>query len=386
MRVIICGAGIAGLTLAWWLRQSGWDVLLVDDADGPRGDDHMVHLTRPGYDVIARMGLIAELRSIEHHIPEITYVRRDGQPRGRLRRPAFEATLDRREATVMRGDLEQVLRTALNGLVTIEFGTTVRVVRQTADEVGVVLSDGTRERADLLVGADGLRSRIRRLVFGPEDLILRPLGYETAAYKFKDDAIDREIDGRFTVLSAPGRQACIYPLGDGLLATSLAHQTVDRPLRGNASTLLHEVYGDMGWIIHDVVSHCPAMPLHNQVAHVDLDRWSRGRVTLVGDAGLAVSSLTGWNTPLAMASAFALTVALYEQHDLRTALNSYETAMRPAVQRHQSIARKAAKWVVPRHQWQITTRDALVAAAGLPSLSRLLRPVMTRASKSIAPL
>jgi 2-polyprenyl-6-methoxyphenol hydroxylase-like FAD-dependent oxidoreductase len=166
MRGIICGAGIAGLSLAWWLDRAGWDVLVIERTLGLRDEGYMIDFLSSGYDVAELMGLIPRLKEIHYPIPEMIYVDRNGRRVAGLDYKLFYQLQKGRVFNCMRGDLERVLFEELPESVDVRFGLTIDQVKPSEEYVEVLLSNEEHERADLLVGADGIHSRVRKLVFG----------------------------------------------------------------------------------------------------------------------------------------------------------------------------------------------------------------------------
>ena len=383
MKAIICGAGIAGLTLAWWLERAGWDVIIVERAPGPRAAGYMMDFYGSGYDVAELMGLLPELEAIHHAIPELAYVDRDGGRVAGISYATFSRIQRGRLRNVMRGDLERMLLTALPPAVEIRYGRSIDAVELHDEHVAVLLTDGARERADLLVGADGIHSRVRRLVFGAEQRFVRELGAHTAAYIFADGALRDSLEGRFKMISAPGREAGFYPLPAGQVAAFFVHRASDAALPESPRAELARVYGDLGWTVPAALRHCPESIYYDRVAQVEMPHWSQGRVVLVGDACQAVSLLAGQGASMAMGGAYVLAQMLAERTTVERALARYEARMKPAIGRKQAIGRRTANWIVPRRQWHITLRNTLLQLGEMPGLAWMLRPVLSAGSESV---
>jgi 2-polyprenyl-6-methoxyphenol hydroxylase-like FAD-dependent oxidoreductase len=385
MRVIICGAGIAGLSLAWWLDRDGWDVLVIERAPGLRDEGYMIDFLGSGYDVAELMGLIPRLEEIHYPIPEIMYVDRNGRRVAGLEYGLFHRLQDGRLLSFMRGDLERVLFEELPESVEVRFDLTIDEVQLGEEHVEVLLTDGEWQRADLLVGADGIHSRVRELVFGDENRFLRPLGFHTAAYIFEDGDLRKDLGGDFRMLSAPNRQVGLYPIRDGRVASFFVHRVPDNALPSSYCEELERVYGELGWIVPDALRHCRDHSgiYYDQVAQVEMFRWSQGRVTLVGDACQAVSLLAGQGASMAMGGAYLLAQELRAHGPVPERLAGYEARLRPVIERKQAAGRRTADWLVPPSQWRITARKAILRLAGLPGLSWLLRPVLASGTESV---
>jgi 2-polyprenyl-6-methoxyphenol hydroxylase-like FAD-dependent oxidoreductase len=376
VKAVICGAGIAGLTLAWWLRHDGWQVRIVEQAPGPRAGGYMMDFFGAGFDVAEVMGLRPALRAVHSGITEVRYLDPDGRRTGGFAYESFARLFDGRVFSFMRGDLEHALHKALGGAVDVRYGTSVERVVDTGEVLQIVDTHGETEAADLLVGADGLHSRIRALVFGDEERFLRPLGYHAASYRFVDESLRAEVGERAVLVEVPGRQAGVYPTTYGDLACTLIHRACDPARPADPVAAIRTTYADLGPLVAAALRRCPpADRLYSDVvAQVEMPSWHRGRVALVGDACQAVSLMAGQGASLAMAGAYALAAQLADQRDVTAALSGYERRMRPVVADTQRSGRRTANWLVPATQWRITARNAALALAGLPGISGLLRP------------
>jgi 2-polyprenyl-6-methoxyphenol hydroxylase-like FAD-dependent oxidoreductase len=385
MRVVICGAGIAGLSLAWWLDRDGWDVLVIERAPGLRDEGYMIDFLGSGYDVAELMGLTPRLVGIHYPVPKIAYVDQNGRRVAGLDYELFHRRQSGRLLNFMRGDLERVLFEELPGSVEVRFGLTIDEVEPEEGQVEVLLSDGERERADLLVGADGIHSRVRKLVFGEEHQFLRPLGLHTAAYVFEDKDLRRDLAGDFRMLSVPGRQVGLYPIREEKVASFFVHRTRAKELPSSYCEELERVYGDLGWLVPNALRHCGDNlgVYYDQVSQIEMPRWSRGRVTLVGDACQAVSLLAGQGASMAMGGAYLLARELSDNGPVRKCLAAYEARLKPTIEQKQAAGRRTADWFVPPSRRRIAARNSALRLAGLPGLSWLLRPVLRSGTESV---
>ena len=387
MKAIICGAGIAGLTLAWWLERDGWEVSLVERASGPRDEGYMIDFVGSGYDVAELMGLLPQLAEIHTRNAVVRYVEPDGTGRGRIDYDRLAQAFDGRAFTFMRPDLERVLLGQLGEGVTIHYGLTVDVVDEVEGGVVATFSDGRSETADLLVGADGIHSRVRDLVFGPEEPLVRYLGYHTASYVFTDDDLRAEVGEQFMLVAAPGRQAGIYPTNDGRLAAWLVHRSPDPTIPADPVAAIKSTYGDLGSLVWRALAHCPSGSglYYDQVAQIEMDGWTRGHVTLVGDACQAVSLMAGQGASMALGGAYVLAEELRRDGSIAEASLRYEQRMRPFIRDKQRAGRRTARWLVPDSRWRLRVRGLIFSAARLPGLPKLMRPVLKATSGSVVP-
>ena len=214
--VLISGAGIAGPSLAFWLTKNGYRVIVVEIADGIRPGGQTVDLRGAGGDVVERMGLMPQMRAhaLEQH--GVAWVASDGSRRAEMPVTAFDGNGLVSKLEILRGDLVDVLYQATKDSVEYRFNTRISALSQDDDGVDVTLADGTKLRADLVVGADGPHSAVRGMVFGPEDQFVSPLGGYNAWFTAPDHV---GLDGWYLMYLAPGGlNASMRPSHDPAMA------------------------------------------------------------------------------------------------------------------------------------------------------------------------
>lgn len=167
--VLISGAGIAGPALAYWLTRNGYRVVVVESAPGIRPGGQTVDLRGAGAEVIRRMGLLEEMQRRSLDQRGIAWVKSNGRRRAEMPVEAFDGNGMVSKLEILRGDLVDVLYDATSSAVEYRFGTRISELDPRDDGVVATLTDGTQLTADLVVGADGPHSVVRRLIFGPEE-------------------------------------------------------------------------------------------------------------------------------------------------------------------------------------------------------------------------
>jgi 2-polyprenyl-6-methoxyphenol hydroxylase-like FAD-dependent oxidoreductase len=344
--VLISGAGIAGPALAFWLTKSGYRVTIVELADGIRPGGQTVDLRGAGGDVVERMGLIDQMRERSLDQRGVAWIKTDGTRRADMPVTAFNGNGLVSKLEILRGDLVDVLYQATKNQTDYRFSTRIENLNQNDDAVQATLSDGTTVSADLVVGCDGPHSAVRRLVFGPEEQFVKPLGGYNAWFTAPDTV---GLDGWYLMYQAPGLNASMRPSHDPTLCKAgLAFRSdpvaYDRRNPDEQRALLAEHFAGAGWQCDALLSAAAKADdfYFDSFAQVHMPTISQGRVTLAGDAGYCASPLSGMGTSLALVGAYVLTGELgpadsLDAQRIQSALQRYEAVMRPYIDRCQDL-------------------------------------------------
>jgi len=383
-RVMIVGAGIAGLATARRLAQDGWRPLVVERAPGRRSSGYLVNLIGAGYDAAERLGLIPVLSDRALGVFATVLVRADGRPKLTVPAAVAEAALGARTLTVFRGDLETALYEAVRDHAEIRFGTTVSTINQDAGRVEVRLSDGTTEVADLLIGADGVHSATRTATFGSGHRVDLP--YVVAAFPLTDSATAVP-ESSATTFIGPGRTAAIVNLGPQRSSAFFTYRCADpgRELKRGPVDALGEAFGDLAAGVPEAIGQLrtdPTGAYFDRVSQVDLRQWSTGRIALLGDAAWCVTLFAGHGAALALAGADQLGAALYGHgHDIPSALARWEAGLRPEVVKRQALARRGMHQYAPPTRFHVWMNDTTIRAITLPGIRTLVRRGIERQNR-----
>jgi len=209
--VLISGAGIAGPALAFWLNKSGFRVTIVELADGIRPGGQTVDLRGAGGEAVRRMGLLPEMHAHSLDQRGVAWIKSDGQRRAEMPVTAFHGNGLVSKLEILRGDLVDVLYQATKDRAEYRFNTRITELSQNGDAAEATLTDGTTLSVDLVVGADGPHSTVRRLVFGPEEQFVNQLGGYNAWFTAPDTV---GLDGWYLMYQAPGLNASMRPSHD----------------------------------------------------------------------------------------------------------------------------------------------------------------------------
>jgi len=309
MRVLISGGGIAGPALAHWLHRAGAEVTIVERAAGPRPGGHAVDIRGVARGVVERMGLMPAIRANQVDERGVALIDDRGRRLAEMPADLFGGEGIVAEIEIARGDLARVLYEATAAGVAYRFGDKVVDLTQDAAGVDVTFASGGTERFDIVVGADGVHSGVRALAFGPEHEFVRPLGGYTAYFTVPDPG---DLDHWFLMYNAPGGLvAGLRPERGGTAKAMLSFVAADRYerlTRPDQERILAERLAGAGWRVDELLAAMPAADdfYFDSISQVRVDRWSRGRVVLLGDAGYCGSPLAGLGTSMSLVGAYVL--------------------------------------------------------------------------------
>lgn len=378
MRVLISGASIAGPVLAYWLTRRGFDVTVVERAPALRKTGgHAVDLFRPAMNISEQMGVIEQIQA-----------RATGTTRMILQRPGARRPVDvdylklvsvisDRHVEIMRDDLSQIYYDAGRDHVEYLFAEQITAI---GDDGTVQFAESASRRYDVIIGADGLHSGVRQLVFGPDAGHSRFLGGYLAVLSVPKSFAH---DGEATSFLDPGRWAMVYTADhlDDARAVFLFrpdvpleyhHRDVDRQ-----RSLLRSTFTGLSSTVDHWLGELdgPGTFYFDSITQLELTSWSRGRVTLVGDAGYCPGPGVGGSTSLAVLGAYVLAGELERAGgDHTAAFAAYESVMADPVRHSRAFARTVARSLVPSSELGVR---ALVGAGWALSVlpGRLTRTI-----------
>lgn len=344
-RILISGASVAGLSAAHWLARYGFKVTVVERAPHLRPGGQALDVRGPALDVSERMGILATIRDRATKLAGMSVVDSAGQEIYRsTERTVTGGRFDSPDVEILRDDLCRVLFEAAGDRVEYIFDDKIRSIAQDETGVDVTFGQSPSRRFDLVIGADGLHSGVRKLVFGPEEQFLRFVGFYLAVFAMPNFlrldhwqvfhqqgsimggvlAMDRNAKAR-TYLGFDAKAPLDYDYRD------IAAQ----------KRLMVERFAGAGWEFPRLLEYMQDAPdfYFDATQQVRMDNWSRGRVVLVGDAAYSISPATGQGTTVAMVGAYVLAGELASaKSDLLAGIARYQHALRDYITRNQDFA------------------------------------------------
>ncbi len=346
MNVLISGAGPAGLTAAYWLRRYGLSPTIVERAPSLVVGGYKIDVRGAALQVLRLMGVHDAVVAAQTDMQGAMLVDKEGRVIKRMSGDDFGHRVGG-DLEVVRGTLCQILRDRL-GDVELLFGDTIQEITQSANGTRVRFTKNGERDFACVIGADGLHSNVRRLVFGEEARFLRDLGLYLCVYSVPNYL---HLDRMEIQYSELGRIAAIWSSrGDadakacfGFAAPSLRVDLRDRAQQQQA---LKTVYEGIGWEIPRLLELMPTASdwYFDTAAQIDMPRWSQGRVVLVGDAAYCASPMSGQGTSIALIGAHVLAGELAAAPgDYPRAFAEFERVMRPFIEANQALGLRSAK-------------------------------------------
>jgi 2-polyprenyl-6-methoxyphenol hydroxylase-like FAD-dependent oxidoreductase len=356
--VLISGASIAGPAIAYWLGRYGLHPTVVEIAPALRTGGNAVDFRGPLHMRLLReMGVLEELRKVQTGGTAMRFV--DERGAALMEMPSDFAGGD---LEVLRGDLSRVLCEAAGDRTEYLFGDSIAAMTETPDGVDVTFAGGARRTFDLVIGADGVHSTVRRLTFGPEDRVVKHLGYYVASWDVPNEwGLNRD----WLAYNEPGRMVSIG--GDhrdatragAFVAFASPLLTYDRRDPAAQRRIVRERFAGMGWEAPRVLAALDNAPdlYFDQICRVDLPGWSKGRITLVGDAASG-ATIGGMGNGTALVAAYALAGELARaKGDHAVAFGRYERLVADFARRAQQGGDTTGKFLAPRSAFGIRARN-----------------------------
>ena len=354
--VLISGGGVAGLALAYWLDKAGFDVTVLERSPEWRGGGQAVDIRGVALDVVKAMGLHGAIRELRTQLRGMSTLDEQGNEIERTEDRTFSAgRLDSDDIEIFRDDLCRLLMEQAGDRVHYIMGDSIRALVQDDDGVTVSFQHRTDARFDLVVGADGVYSNVRKLAFAHENAFVKPLGVVLALFSTPNligldhwQLIHRDEGLGCVIYPSRDHQQLRVSVGFGADGLQVSRDDVlaQKAIVAAKSTSLGGMFRPLIDAMQDTGQF-----YFNELAQIHMSSWSQGRVVLAGDAAHCASPFSGQGTSLALVGALVLARELERTPtDMARAFAAYEQRMRPFVDLNQALVDLERRGHVPDEQ------------------------------------
>ena len=376
-KVLISGAGIAGPALALWLARYGADVTVVETAPSLRTGGQLVDIRGTARGVLERAGLDDAVRAARTAADGLSFVDTHGRRQATVHTEGFGGDGPITEIEILRGTLSRIFYDATSNTAEYLFGDRITGLDERADGVHVTFDTAPTRIFDVVIGADGLHSAVRGLLFGSEAASLRHLGYYLSFWTAENTAgLKAWTEG----YSEPGRTILTRAIRDDTAVMAAfsyrsAEFAYDYRDLGALKAVVRSHAAGMGWQAEQLIAQLDQAPdfYFDSCSQVILPHWSGGRVGLVGDAAFCASPLSGHGTTIALVGAYVLAGELARADgDIPAGMRAYEDRLRPWIERIQRFGAGNGKSMTPKTALGIEFRRRVVQLQEHLPLSSLM--------------
>ncbi|PSL50350.1 2-polyprenyl-6-methoxyphenol hydroxylase-like FAD-dependent oxidoreductase [Chitinophaga niastensis] len=345
--ILISGASVAGPALAFWLNRYGFQTTIIERAPGIRPGGYAVDFRGAAMEVLVKMGLLDEIRKYETRTGTITIVDKNNKKVASMPEGFTSGELE-----IMRGDLVNVFYDATKQDVEYIFDDSIISLVQNMDGVEVTFEHHPARHFDLVIGADGLHSNVRKIAFGDEAKFCHDFGLYIAIFT-TPNFMNVGMNGLF--YSTPGKRVGFFGARQSTEARA-SFYFASEPLQydrrdiAQQQQILRYRFTHEQWQVPQLLELMDSAPdfYFDAISQIKMDRWSTGRIALIGDAAHCASPLSGMGTSMAVVGAYILAGELKKANgDYAVAFSRYEDMMRPFVKEGQKLADGGADWFVP---------------------------------------
>ena len=365
MRVLISGASIAGPALAYWLHRFGFEVTIIERAPSLRPGGYAVDIRGAAISVLERMNILDQVRTLDTQMSGVYFVNGAGQIKGQISEASI-GNQQGKDIEIMREDLCNILYDLTKDNVTYIWDDSITTISEDQTGAEVHFTNGKPQIFDLIIGADGIHSNVRTLKFGDEEQFKRTLGCYISIFNLENYL---NLDHCQMLFTVPGKTVGIYSSHDkkeakGILVFQSESLKYDRyNLEEQKNHIFHAFEELSGWETPRLLEKLKEVTefYFDEVCQIHMPEWSKGRVTLVGDAAYCPSPLSGQGTSLALVGAYVLAGELKASNgDYTKSFTSYEKEMRNFVEKNQKIGLMTAGGMIEKSNFKILMRNVML--------------------------
>ena len=361
--VLISGASIAGLTMAYWMDYYGFKVTVVEIGAAPRRGGSPIDVRGDALDTARRMGILDAIKAAKLPTEGLKFMNAQNEVQGIMLVEEIGAIRPGDDTELRRDDLVDILYENAGSDITYKFSNRITHLAQDAEKVNVTFKDETTGTFDFVIGADGIHSGVRKLVFGEEEQFTYFLNYYFSVFEVDGSLGEKHYGHMF---NTPDNMATIYfynaDAADAILAFRAPDKiTINRNNIHEQKEIVIKAFDGIGWKVPQLIEELKRSETFylDQGCQIKMPAWTKGRVALIGDAGYAPAFPTGMGSTLAMQGATVLADALAEFENHEIAFNSYNERMRPVVEDLQATVYEGMAFVLPETEEKINKRNKM---------------------------
>lgn len=362
-KILICGAGIAGLTTAYWLKRYGFTPILVEKYPTLRKGGYKIDIRGVALEVIEHMGLTSQIYESRTALKGATLIDTEGKHETKVDANLVGSRVEG-DLEIMRGDLCEILFQKCG--VECLFGDSIKTISETREGVGVEFHRNPSRLFDLVIGADGLHSTVRSLAFGDETKFLKPLGMYISVFTVPNFL---NLDHWEIEYHEPKRFVNIYSMGKetkaGFAFSFSESQKIPEDME-QQKKLLKDAFAGVQWEVPRLLAALETTQdfYFDSISQVHMSHWSKGRVALVGDAAFAPSPLSGQGTSLALVGAYVLAGEIAKANGNSTqAFHEYEHSLQSFVEKNQKLVETSVAFMSDKLTWQVRLHRCMMKIA-----------------------
>lgn len=375
LNILIVGAGICGTTLAYWLKLYGFNPTIIERAPAFRTGGYIIDFWGLGFEVAEKMFLAPALRERGYIADEVRLLNSAGHKVGGFDAEIFQSNLGDHFVSILRSDLAELISETIKSNVETIYSNTIVSIKERNDGVDVSFQSGESIRYDLVIGTDGLHSAVRSLAFGDEKLFEKKLGYFAAA--FSADGYAPRTPGAYVCYSMPGKQMARFALRNDrtvffLIFADKERYKIDR--QSDPKEVLEDIFGNSCLESEAILEsmHAASDLYFDSVSQIRMNKWSEGRIAVLGDAAYCPSLLAGQGAALAILGSYVLASELkLADGDYLTAFRIYEQLLSQFILKKQKGAERFGAWFAPRSGVSLFVRNQITKLFSIPAIANV---------------
>ncbi len=361
--ILISGASIAGLTLAYWLHKYGYKVAIVEIAGAPRKGGSPIDIKGEAVDVVRKMGIYEEIAKKKVTTERVCFVNENDKIIASMNPSIMDDKIGE-DIEIQREFLVDILYEKVKESVDFIFENTITKIENNAENVIAHFKKGEPRIFDLVIGADGLHSNVRKLVFGKEEDFSKYYGMYAGVV---DIEINKNRKNNCILYNTSGKMAGIYNFNNKANAILVFHSKeqiiYDYKNTKEQKEVLNKMFFNEGWKVPQILQKFNESETlyFDAVSQIKMDNWSKNRVVLIGDAAYCASFLTGRGASLAVLGAYTLAEAIKDsEENYSEAFQKYQKRFEPIANKAQSSIKAGALFLVPKTGISKLIRNLLV--------------------------